>query len=98
MTDNRLLFLTMESSVACLNASVDDSWLSNKRFENLNFGSPFFMQKSNLVTCSPSFIELDNKICECCVIGKKHRYSFPYHHIRERDPLALVHVDIYGPK
>jgi hypothetical protein len=77
MTNNRMFLLSMESNVSFLKALVDESWLWHKRFGHLNFGSLSFMQKKNLVRGFPSFIEPDNKICEGCAIGKKHRDNFP---------------------
>jgi hypothetical protein len=70
MRDNRIFLLSMESSVACLKASVDESCLWHKMFGHLNFGSISFMQKKNLVRGFPSFIKPKNKICEGCAIGK----------------------------
>jgi hypothetical protein len=55
------------------------------------------MQKKNLVRGFPSFIELDNEICDDCAIGKQHRDKFPPRHFRASEPLALVHADILWP-
>jgi hypothetical protein len=97
MENNQMFLLSTESNVSFLKASVYESWLWQKRFGNLNFGSLSFMHKKNLTRGFPSFIEPDNKICEGCAIGKQHRDNFPHHHFRESEPLALVHANICGP-
>jgi hypothetical protein len=93
-----MFLLIMESSVAFLKVSVDESWLWHKRFGHINFGSLSFMQNKNFVRGFPSVIERDNKICKGCAIGKQHRYNLNHHHhFRASEPLALVHENICGP-
>ena len=42
-------------------------------------------------------IEQPNKLCEGCILGKKHRESFPIgKSYRGRAPLEIVHSDLCG--
>jgi hypothetical protein len=42
-------------------------------------------------------IENPERICKECIFGKQHRESFPVgKSYREKSPLEIVHLDIYG--
>ena len=43
-------------------------------------------------------IKVLDQQCEGCILGKHHRDSFPIGRARRaKQPLELVHTDIYGP-
>jgi hypothetical protein len=53
MIDNKMFVLRIQTNVACLKATIDESWLWHKKFGNLNFGSLPFMKNKNLVRGFP---------------------------------------------
>lgn len=63
--------------VQCLNV-VDfreDAWLWHYRFGHLNFRSLKLLKSKNLVKGAPD-IQIPNKICEGCAVGKQTRSKF----------------------
>ena len=42
-------------------------------------------------------ININHDVCEGCIYGKMHRLSFPTSSWRAKEPLKLIHVDLWGP-
>lgn len=78
MTDKRLFHLSLESSyIYSLSViAMDDNWLWHFRYGHLNFNSLKLLSKKNMVTGLP-LLDSVGLLCEGCVRGKQHRYSFP---------------------
>lgn len=42
-------------------------------------------------------LETNTQVCEGCIYGKMHRFPFPKTTWRAKQPLELIHADIWGP-
>ena len=43
-------------------------------------------------------INIQNNSCESCILGKHQRDSFPHTATyRDKEPLEIVHIDLFGP-
>lgn len=82
----------------CLMASItNDPWLWHARYGHLNFYALRKLADENLVKGLPQ-LEQVNQVCDCCVISKQHRTSFP--HVRKSQSekhLQLMYGDLCGP-
>lgn len=75
----------------------DDSWLWHLRYGHLHFNGLKLLSQKKMVHGLPSVSCVDN-VCEGCIYGKQHRKSFPVGKAwRAKEPLELIHVDVYGP-
>lgn len=100
MSKNRT-FKTMINSmeVQCLKTVVDhkNSWLWHLRFGHLNFRSLNQLITQYMVTGIPS-LEIPDKPCECCIVGKKSRKYFVLTMpMKSSCILKVVHSDVCGP-
>ncbi|TXG59678.1 hypothetical protein EZV62_014251 [Acer yangbiense] len=78
MSQNRLFPLLINSdSLPCFSSVMcDENWLWHMRFGHVNFGSLKQLASRKMVSGLPSINPLD-RVCETCVLGKKHRNPFP---------------------
>ncbi|TXG56964.1 hypothetical protein EZV62_018277 [Acer yangbiense] len=78
MSQNRLFPLLINSdSLPCFSSVMcDENWLWHMRFGHVNFGSLKQLASRKMVSGLPS-INPPDKVCETCVLGKKHRDPFP---------------------
>ena len=96
MSQNRLFPLLINSdSLPCFSSVIcDENWLWHMRFGHVNFGSLKQLASRKMVSGLPS-INSPDKVCETCVLGKKHRDPFPIEKAwRASKPLELVHSDL----
>ncbi|TXG70958.1 hypothetical protein EZV62_005893 [Acer yangbiense] len=78
MSQNRLFPLPINSdSLPCFSSVMcDENWLWHMRFGHVNFGSLKQLASRKMVSGLPS-INPPDRVCETCVLGKKHRDPFP---------------------
>ncbi|TXG52111.1 hypothetical protein EZV62_021280 [Acer yangbiense] len=78
MSQNRLFPLLINSdSLPCFSSVMcDENWLWHMRFGHVNFGSLKQLASRKMVSGLPS-INPPDRVCETCVLGKKHRDPFP---------------------
>ena len=75
----------------------DENWLWNLRFGHLKFGGLNLLHRKGMVKGLP-LIDKSNNLCECYILGKQHRESFPSgKSIREKAPLEIFHSYLCGP-
>ena len=73
---------------------VDDNWLWHMRLGHLNCSIIKYLASKNLLTGLP-FINVLDKVCKSCVLGKKHKHVFPKRQSwRANRPLEHIHVDL----
>ncbi|TXG67033.1 hypothetical protein EZV62_008308 [Acer yangbiense] len=74
MSQNRLFPLLINSdSLPCFSSVMcDENWLWHMRFGHVNFGSLKQLASRKMVSGLPS-INPPDRVCETCVLGKKHR-------------------------
>ncbi|TXG49066.1 hypothetical protein EZV62_024941 [Acer yangbiense] len=64
-------------SLPCFSSLIcDETWLWYMRFGHVNFGSLKQLASRKMVSGLPS-INPPDRVCETCVLGKKHRDLFP---------------------
>ncbi|PRQ23286.1 putative RNA-directed DNA polymerase [Rosa chinensis] len=96
MAPNRLFPLHMQyDKLPCFSSMENgDNWLWHMRFGHLNFNSLNALARKNLV-CGLSPIHVPDQVCETCVLGKKHRDTFPKGKtLRAQKPLEIIHSDL----
>ncbi|TXG64801.1 hypothetical protein EZV62_011795 [Acer yangbiense] len=78
MSQNRLFPLLINSdSLPCFSSVMcDENWLWHMWFGHVNFGSLKQLASRKMVLGLPS-INPPDRVCETCVLGKKHRDPFP---------------------
>nr|GEY83132.1 putative ribonuclease H-like domain-containing protein [Tanacetum cinerariifolium] len=79
-------------------ATLDESNLSHRRLEHINFKTMNKLVKGNLVRGLPSKIFKINHTCVACRKGKQHKAfckSKPVSSISQ--PLQRLHMDLFGP-
>ncbi|TXG46863.1 hypothetical protein EZV62_026157 [Acer yangbiense] len=78
MSQNRLFSLFINyNSLACFSSVIcDENWLWHIRFGHVNFGSLKQLASRKMVSRLPS-INPPDRVCETCVLGKKHKDLFP---------------------
>ena len=54
----------------------DESWLWHFKFGHLNFGGLKLLHTKNMVKGFPLIDKLE-RVCEGCILGKRHRDTFP---------------------
>jgi hypothetical protein len=102
VTRNRMYPLVMNcsskvTSFAQKATCMDDYWLWHFRYGHLHFGGLKFLQQKEMVKGLPPMKEPESS-CECCIIAKQHRDSFPKGMSRRAHaPLELIHTDLVGP-
>ena len=75
-----------------------NSELWHARFGHLNFSSLARLSKHDMVCNLPSIHVPSNHVCEGCILGKMHRFSFPKDaNVLATHKLQLVHSDVCGP-
>ena len=75
----------------------DENWLWHLIFGNLNFATLYLLHKKSMVKGFP-LIEKLERVCEGCILGKKHRESFPASmSTRAKKPLNIMNLDLCGP-
>lgn len=87
------------SEVQCLKTFVDhkNSWSWHLRFGHLNFKSLNQLITKDMVTSIPS-LKMPDKLCECCLVGKKSRkYFVSTMPMRSSCILEIVRLDVCGP-
>ena len=82
-------------NLPCFHSVINDkNWLWHSHFGHLNFGSIKLPVTKKMVFRLP-FIDSPNEVCETCVLGKKHRVTFPSGKSwRGRKPVELIHLDL----
>lgn len=96
MAQNRLfpLYVDLENLPCLSSMSAGDNWLWHMRFGHLNFSSLNLLARKNLVSGLPQIL-VPNQVCETCVIGKKHKDTFPKGGVsRAQMPLEIIHSDL----
>ncbi|CAL2266688.1 unnamed protein product [Prunus armeniaca] len=95
-TGNWMFPLHTHTNKICHKSIVQDpTWLWNYQHGHLNFNGPKTLQQKKIVKGLP---QIQSKVCEDCIIDKKHRDSFPKDSTwRATQPLQLVHSNICGP-
>eukprot|EP00253_Pinus_taeda_P016859 PITA_16859 len=109
MTSNRMFPLKLRAdlkegrSIEAVRQEVfqeqvkDENWLWHLRFGHRNFGGLNLLHRKGMVKGLP-LIEKPANICEGCILGKKHKESFPARKsIKAKAPLEIVHSDVCGP-
>ena len=103
MTNNRMFPLWMKSNMidevaaSFKVASQHQTWIWHLRYGHLNFKGLSLLQRKEMARGLPT-IETSLNPCECCILAKNHRESFPKGmSYRARVPLEIVHSDICGP-
>ena len=87
------------AEVQCLMATKINqlSWLWHLRFGHLNFKSLNMLVTNNMVIGLPK-LNVPEKVCDVCLIGKQPRNSFNSHlPMRASSVLGVVHSDVCGP-
>ena len=95
----RLYLLKLSIIDQCLIATGDitEDWLWQSCFGHLSFHTLKEMSNKKSVEGLPP-INMPNKLCRSCVVGKHHRTSFPKKStFQATEPLELIHIDICGP-
>ena len=95
----RLYLLKLSIIDQCLIASGDiaEDWLWHSCFGHLSFHTLKEMSNKKSVEGLPP-INMPNKLCRSCVVGKHHRTSFPKKStFQATELLELIHIDICGP-
>ncbi|WVZ16028.1 hypothetical protein V8G54_013594 [Vigna mungo] len=85
--------------VQCLTAvdTKEEAWLWHYRFGHLNFRSLSLLKSNNLVKAVP-VIQIPDRVCEGCVVGKQTKTEFKKTIFkRARQPLAVIYSDVCGP-
>ncbi|KAK1419880.1 hypothetical protein QVD17_29300 [Tagetes erecta] len=98
-TKNRLYKINLKiGSPVCLQAKIDDSsWLWHARLGHISFETMKKMAAKDLVIGVPR-INLPNKLCDSCMVGKQTRLPFPIATTyRASKPLELIYGDLCGP-
>ncbi|MCO5555235.1 hypothetical protein L7F22_008779 [Adiantum nelumboides] len=77
---------------------MQDAELWHARFGHVGYGSLMTLQRHNMVH-DLSLLEMPPRhVCECCVLGKMHRFAFSQDgSVRATRKLQLVHSDVCGP-
>ena len=76
---------------------MDDFWLWRFVFGNIHFVGLKLLQQKDMVKGLPPIKELAST-CECCILAKKHKDSFPKGMSRRAHaPLELVHTNLCSP-
>ena len=73
---------------------ANESFLWHLRYGHLNYDA--FRLLKDVVIGLP-FIEKRSNTCEGCIYEKFHWLPFPKTAWRTREPVELVHADVYGP-
>ncbi|KAK2440388.1 putative mitochondrial protein [Trifolium repens] len=87
------------TAVECMSAVSDDmqNWIWHLRFGHLNFRYLNQLAIKEMVKGLPK-IEIPNKICDGCLIGKQSRNAFNKSMpMRSSNVLEVVHSDVCGP-
>ena len=74
-----------------------DIELWHKRFGHVNFSRLRKMQTKNIVFGLPKCSGRNGQVCEACQLWKQHRLPFPNERNRSRNPLDVIHSDVWGP-
>lgn len=81
-----------------LTPAMIDAELWHARMGHVNFGSLMLMQRHNMLADLPLMEKPPDHICEGCILGKMHRFSFPRDQaLRATAKLQLIHSDLCGP-
>jgi hypothetical protein len=98
-SSNNLYVLQMEIAqlVSLVAKRTKGAWLWHSWFGHLNFHPLRTLAQQEMVKGLHE-IELVDKLCRRCLVGKQRRASFPRQiDFRADQVLELVHGDIYGP-
>lgn len=96
MTKNRLFPLKLHHAfLSCCNSEIpDDNWLWHMRFGHFHFSGLNYLARKKLVSDLP-VVNIPDRVCEICVIGKKHKEPFPVGKSwRATQQLEIVHSDL----
>ena len=90
-------FLQAETLFSLKTIIEDSNWLWHLRFGHLNFRGLKLLVQNNMVKGLPT-IDIPDRACEGCLLGKQHRNSFPIGKSkRAEQPLELMHTNICDP-
>ncbi|TXG59142.1 hypothetical protein EZV62_016971 [Acer yangbiense] len=96
MSPNRLFPMHIKSdTLPCFSFVIGDgSWLWHMRFGHVNFRSLKLLSSRKMVSELP-VIDPPDRVCEACVMGKKHKDPFPTKKTcRVSRSLELMHSDL----
>lgn len=88
--------MPLQEKVAFTGENFDQSQLWHLRYGHLNIKGLQLLKQKNMVIGLPE-IEAKTQVCEGCIYGKMHRLPFPKTSWRAREPLEVIHTDIWGP-
>jgi transposase InsO family protein len=89
---------SIQAQLACYKVELQGSELLQNWHERLghcNIRS--LLQIKERIGLQVSKTDLDNFECEACILGKGKRLPAPESAIRATQPLATVHIDLWGP-
>ena len=96
MTPNRLFPLKIHhKKISCLSSIIsNDDWLWHMRFGHFHFSGLNYLSRKGYVSGLPA-MNIPNRVCETCEIGKKHREPFPTGKSwRVKKLLEIIHSDL----
>jgi histone deacetylase 1/2 len=94
---NGLYYLHETSSQALSVESSDIADLWHRRMGHISYSGLSFLSKS-LHTLGLPLINVDSRLCSCCLAGKHHRERFPRKSERRAQvPGERIHTDVIGP-
>lgn len=86
------------TSLKCLVALNDNSWLWHRRLAHVNFDLLNKVVSKDLVVGLPKIKLSKYHLCDACQVGKQTRVSFKSKNIISTSrPLELIHMDLFGP-
>jgi len=86
------------SSMNCLLARNDESWLWHKRLAHIHMHNLNRLASKELVISLLKLKFERDRLCEACQKGKQTKSSFkPLNVMSTSRPLELLHMDLFGP-
>lgn len=76
--------------------NFDQSQFWHLRYGHLNIKGLQLLKQKNMVIGLPE-IEAKTQVCEGCIYGKMHQLPFSKTSWRAREPLEVIHTDIWSP-
>lgn len=88
--------MPLGEQIAYRGESIDWSQLWHLRYGHLHGKGLQLLKQNGMLIGLPKF-DTEAKVCEGCIYGKMHKLPFPKTTWRAKEPLELVHADIWGP-
>ncbi|KAK8916408.1 hypothetical protein KSP39_PZI022184 [Platanthera zijinensis] len=95
MTENKMFPFNATIPDYALTCSNNSTALWHRRFCHLNIKSLKQLQEKEMVLGLPE-LKKEELHCEGCVMGKSHRLPFPTTSWKAKQPLELIHADLWG--